>query len=139
MPRAFLFQGTGLEAERKMGQMLQETERAKGDLKRGPVVTTRNHGDTPTLAALGLSKRESAEAQMLAELPAEDFEKVRTGKKTANSTSAVSKSPLPFGVYRSGPRTIDPSGERGLHLVSIAFRRLPLWSLGKKQLIAQNA
>ena len=34
-----------------------------------PVVTTRNHGDPPTLSALGLTKRESAEAQMLAELP----------------------------------------------------------------------
>ena len=68
-----------LEAERKMGQMLKETERAKGELKRGPVVTTRNHGAKlvrsqdvtaqPTLLTLGLTKRESAEAQMLAELP----------------------------------------------------------------------
>jgi len=68
-----------LEAERKMGQMLKETERAKGELKRGPVVTTRNHGAKlvrsqdvtaqPTLLTLGLTKRESAEAQLLAELP----------------------------------------------------------------------
>ena len=42
-------------------QLPLETERAKGELKRGPVVTTRNHGDPPTLATLGLTKRESAE------------------------------------------------------------------------------
>jgi len=71
-----------LEAERKMGQMLKETERAKGELKRGPVVTTRNHGDPPTLATLGITKRESAEAQMLAELSENEFMDVKAGKKT---------------------------------------------------------
>ena len=63
-----------LEAERKMGQMLKETERAKGmraiggDKRSGGTVTLPPE-DAPTLSALGLSKRESAEAQMLAELP----------------------------------------------------------------------
>ena len=56
-----------LEAERKMGQMLKETERADG----GDAQRTRLRHVTespPTLSALGLSKRESAEAQLLAEL-----------------------------------------------------------------------
>ena len=56
-----------LEAERKMGQMLRETERADG----GDAQRTRLRHVTespPTLSALGLSKRESAEAQLLAEL-----------------------------------------------------------------------
>ena len=64
-----------LEAERKMGQMLKETERAKGvrlDGKQkgkigGNVVLPPI--EQPTLLTLGLSKRESSEAQMLAELP----------------------------------------------------------------------
>lgn len=56
-----------LEAERKMGQMLKETERADG----GDAQRTRLRHVTespPTLSALGLTKRESAEAQMLAAL-----------------------------------------------------------------------
>ena len=58
-----------------MGEMLRETERAargpdKGTSQRCQRVTSE---PTPTLKALGLSKRESAEAQMLAE----DFELLR--------------------------------------------------------------
>ena len=56
-----------MEAERRMGEMLAQTERAKGggDQKsdhRLPPVTS-----DPTLSELGLTKRESAEAQMLAQ------------------------------------------------------------------------
>ena len=40
----------------KHGEMLLETERAKGDLKRGPVVTRSNHG-APTLKEIGITKR----------------------------------------------------------------------------------
>ena len=35
-----------------------------------------------------LSRKESAEAQMLAELPAEDFEKIKAGKKTKSPPTA---------------------------------------------------
>lgn len=69
-----------LEAERKMGEMLRETERAKpGPEKkdRSPYVT-----DPPTLASLGLTKRESAEAQRLASMPQEKFQQVKAGEKT---------------------------------------------------------
>jgi hypothetical protein len=58
-----------LEAERKMGEMLRETERAIGArgnpggqgaaIVQSPDVTTQ----VPTLADLGISKRESSEAQ----------------------------------------------------------------------------
>jgi ParB family chromosome partitioning protein len=71
-----------LEAERKMGEMLRQTERAKGELKRGPVVTARNHGETPTLESLGLTKRESTEAQKLAALPADRFDALKNGTTT---------------------------------------------------------
>jgi hypothetical protein len=44
-----------------MGEMLAQTERAKG--KRTDLVTLSNQVDKPTLSDLGLTKRESAEAQ----------------------------------------------------------------------------
>ena len=73
-----------LEAERKMGQMLAATDRNKGAKpgKTGNKALPLLDDTQPTLADLGLTKRESAEAQMLAELPAEDFELLRSGKTT---------------------------------------------------------
>lgn len=69
-----------LEAERKMGEMLRETERAKGVLKVGPQLPNVTTGQ-PTLAELGLTKRESAEAQKLASLPDKEFEAVYEYRK----------------------------------------------------------
>jgi len=54
-----------MEAERKMGEMLAQTERAQG--KRTDLVTLSDQVNNPTLSDLGLTKRESAEAQMLAQ------------------------------------------------------------------------
>jgi len=68
-----------------MGEMLAQTERAKGELKRGPAVTPRNHGKAdapPTLADLGLSKRESADAQKLAALTPTPSARRRQSKST---------------------------------------------------------
>ena len=53
-----------------MGEMLKQTERADG----GDAQRTRLHGVTEsplTLSALNITKRESAEAQMLASIPEE--------------------------------------------------------------------
>ena len=54
-----------------MGGLLLATERAKGARGVGPkiVVTPRNRNDPPTIKEIGVSKRESAEAQRLAALP----------------------------------------------------------------------
>jgi hypothetical protein len=76
-----------LEAERKMGELLRETERAKGAIAGGEKGSPRGHytelrDSAPTLAALGLTKRESAQAQMLAKLPAPVFEQVKSGQKS---------------------------------------------------------
>jgi len=67
-----------------MGQMLRETERAKPPNPKPPKErrSPDDTDDAPTLAELGLTKRESADAQLLAELPAEEFEKIKAGKKT---------------------------------------------------------
>ena len=67
--------GYALEAERKMGQMLAKSEKAKGT--RGQLKGKDVSGDTimvlpedvQTLKELGLSLKESASAQMLASLP----------------------------------------------------------------------
>jgi hypothetical protein len=48
-----------------VGEMLKQTERAKGELKRGPVVTERNHGEPPTLAELGLTERGELMAKII--------------------------------------------------------------------------
>ena len=45
----------------------------------------------PTLADLGLTKRESSEAQFLATLPNEDFEKVKSGKQKLSTLKRESK------------------------------------------------
>jgi hypothetical protein len=54
-----------LEAERKMGQMLASAELNTGAKGIGPpiAVTGRDRNAPPTLAELGLTKRESAEAR----------------------------------------------------------------------------
>lgn len=75
-----------LEAERKMGEMLRETERAKGTAgagrpKLGGVVTLPPKQE-PTLKDIGLTKRESSQAQQLAAMPAKTFEAVKLGKIT---------------------------------------------------------
>jgi len=67
-----------MRAEIKMGEMLTQTERQK------PGEYQRLHIDTvaPTLADLGLTKRESSEAQLLASLPEDKQEAIITGKVT---------------------------------------------------------
>jgi hypothetical protein len=67
------------EAERKMGEMLAATQRAKGGNPKLPT-GNRTLPVAPTLEAIGVSKRESAEAQKLAALPVEDFEAVKSGQ-----------------------------------------------------------
>ena len=57
-----------LDAERRMGELLLETDRAKGG---NPNLPTSNGmlPVEPTLAELGLTKRDSVDAQKLASLP----------------------------------------------------------------------
>jgi hypothetical protein len=70
--------------------MLAETERAKAG--RPPkLVTAGNQLSEPTLDELGLTKRESSEAQMLAELPQADFDKIKAGTKTKSKAKKERK------------------------------------------------
>ena len=79
-----------VRAERKMGEMLQATARQRPgeyqqDQRLHPVTIA------PTLADLGITKRESADAQFLATLPEEEFEKVATGEKTIPAAKRETK------------------------------------------------
>jgi DNA modification methylase len=73
------------EAERKMGELLKETERNKGAQGLGinqysKEVQLQTVITPPTLKELKITPRESSEAQFLAGLPEEVFDKVASGK-----------------------------------------------------------
>lgn len=72
-----------VQAEIRMGEMLRETERAPAGRpakKIGDGVLPIS--EAPTLAELGLTKRESSEAQLLASAPKERQQAIVNGKKT---------------------------------------------------------
>lgn len=56
------------EAEALMGQFLKSNPKNEGKLRRGSAVTIGNHGDVPRLDEIGITKRESARAQLVAQL-----------------------------------------------------------------------
>jgi hypothetical protein len=57
-----------MRAEIRMGEMLKETERAKGGNPNLPTHTHREQVE-PTLKELGLTRKEASNAQMLASIP----------------------------------------------------------------------
>ncbi|MFO7899032.1 MAG: MT-A70 family methyltransferase [Planctomycetota bacterium] len=95
-----------LLAQRKMGELLAATERAtgtRGQLKgrdvSGGAVTLPPEERVPTLAELGLTKRESAEAQTLAAIPEPEFQAVLDeGKTVATAVREVKRRGLKEGL-----------------------------------------
>ena len=82
--------GYAFDAERKMGEMLKATERHPP----GPEKIDRLQHVTdppPTLADLGITKRESSEAQTLADLPEETFETIVAGGTTLTQVKREAK------------------------------------------------
>ena len=77
-----------VEALRKLGEMLQATPRAKGEILRGTKMAPREN-QAQTLADLGLTKKESAVAQKLAAMPEKDFQQVRDGHVTVSKALAA--------------------------------------------------
>jgi len=60
-----------------LGEFLAQMEKNKGAKGIGPIVVTQgNRNQAPTLAAIGVSKKESSESQRLASLPEPVKEKV---------------------------------------------------------------
>ncbi len=86
-----------VEALRKLGEMLAATPRNDGVKKAGTILGGSKmelpRNDAPTLAELGLTKKESAVAQKLAALPEKEFQQVRDGHLTvAKAIAAVDAS-----------------------------------------------
>ena len=110
-----------IEALRKLGGMLEQTPRASGVKKAGTVLGGSKvelpKQDAPTLAELGLTKKESALAQKLNTLPEEDYQQVRDGNISvakaiaaveAGKTKAKSKPKAKTGT-KSAPASAVPA------------------------------
>lgn len=103
-----------VEALRNLGVILQGAEKATGragpgrgkaGTKSGPAFTK-----APTLAELGLTKKESAVAQKLAELPDAAFEQVREGNETMSK--ALSKAKADKDAKAKKPVAAKPPKEK---------------------------
>ena len=90
-----------VEALRKLGEMLRAAPKAKGaktvggDKRSGGTISAPPEDDAPTLADLGLTKKESAVAQKLADLSPEQFEQVRDGHVTVSKAIAAVEAAKP--------------------------------------------
>jgi hypothetical protein len=86
-----------VEALRKLGEMLRAAPKNQG--AKGSAVPNRNRAtkadETPTLEELGLTKKESAVAQKLADLSPEQFEQVRDGHVTVSKAIAAVEAAKP--------------------------------------------
>ena len=80
-----------MDASRRMGELLQATERADKETRYGstrqeqPQKTTK----TPTLQELGITRKESSRAQKLASLPEETFQKVKSGEIPVSNIRSI--------------------------------------------------
>ena len=95
-----------VEAYRQLGEMLEQTPRNPGTLSRGSCWEPRD--ETPTLADLGISKKQSHIAQKLAKLPAKEFEQVKAGHvAVSKAIETVSKKRRPGGVSAEQQRILE--------------------------------
>ena len=93
-----------IDAMRLLGEFLARAPKANGKLKRGPAVPAENHGEPPTLAESGITKRESFQAQkvaQIAESKGELFERLRNGDKPGNPLHRQGRAPK--AVFRLRP------------------------------------
>lgn len=107
-----------VEALRKLGEMLQaapknEGRKLAGRDSFGGAKTEPPKNAPPTLAELGLTKKESAVAQKLAAMPAKDFQQVRDGHVTvAKAIAAVDATKKPAPATKPEPKKTAQEVER---------------------------
>lgn len=100
-----------VEALRKLGEMLRATPKAKGVRTLGGGTgaggsVSAPPAQTPTLAELGLTKKESAVAQQLADLPDAAFQQVREGHiSVAKAIAAVDAAKKAEEAPKPAPKT----------------------------------
>lgn len=108
--------GVKLDAQRRLGQYLKGAPKATGtrsqldgrDSSGGSAVVPPEESPIPTLAELGISKKESAESQRLADISDEQFERVKAGeikpsvalREQKRATLSARIAALPAGKYR---------------------------------------
>ena len=145
-----------MQAQIKMGEMLAATERARAGRKKELVTTCDQLTDNdvvPTLEALGISKRESSESQMLAALPKDEQQKVIDGEKKVTEVkrevrrAKMKKQPeLPTDKYRIiyadppwsyGNTGLDDYGHAERHYPSMSISEL--CDLPIKNIVEENA
>jgi len=101
-----------IRGERRLGEMLGATELSKGALKKGqnPAIQAENPG--VRLVDIGISKKESSQAQRLASIPSEAFEEIiATAKAGALSTARVLKAHEGVGDRRKDGIDFYPTPE----------------------------
>ena len=95
-------------AERKMGEMLKATERAKGGEQHHKKPTGHQGSPVlPTLTDRGVSKKESSHAQKLAALPKTERIEIAEGKTTVAQVRRGAILPILAPSLRAG-RTLQP-------------------------------
>ena len=99
-----------VEALRKLGEMLKATPKATGAKGIGKSAVPKGNR---TLADIGLTKKESALAQKLAELPEEAFEQVRDGHVTvAKAIAAAEAARKPAPTKTDEPVQAKPAAKK---------------------------
>ena len=93
MPGAFMATSRTARGRTKLGEMLRATERAKGTRLAGRKIgchpALQPKDDSPTLSDLGLTRNESSEAQLLADVNKNANEKIEAIKEGKKSRKAV--------------------------------------------------
>jgi hypothetical protein len=90
-----------LRAERKAGQLLKETEEAKGGEQYHGQPTGNVAQPVPTLTDLGISKGQSSRWQQLANVPEAQFEAALAAPEKPSTTGIISQ-------HKSAQEPMDP-------------------------------
>ena len=100
------------DAERQIGMMLKQAPKATAHLQTVGTKSVPTRNEAPTLAELGITKKESAQAQQLARLPRAAFEEVRSGKTTvAKALKAAFPPAAKPGARMKPAAAVDVTGE----------------------------